>query len=230
MATKRVKKTTKAKAKASVRVNVNVNSKNRKVVRSRQHFPIPYPTALPPVRVEVHSSTPQQPIAIHQPPMMRDTTHPVGINITNHGTPQHLPTPKVQEVQAESEEPKTTGRFQGVKDYITNKADTFGDYAIGTGSAISAVGLPQVGGALATAGTALKAVPKANEIYESGKRIVSSARELIGSRAKEPEIQPNWDSMTKEKIREYISQNRGSMEGKSKHTKAQLVEYAKTLG
>ena len=79
MATKRVKKTTKAKAKASVRVNVNVNSKNRKVVRSRQHFPIPYPTALPPVRVEVHSSTPQQPIAIHQPPMMRDTHHPVGI-------------------------------------------------------------------------------------------------------------------------------------------------------
>ena len=73
------KKTTKAKAKASVRVNVNVNSKNRKVVRSRQHFPIPYPTALPPVRVEVHSSTPQQPIAIHQPPMMRDTHHPVGI-------------------------------------------------------------------------------------------------------------------------------------------------------
>ena len=228
MATKRVKKTTKAKAKASVRVNVNVNSKNRKVVRGRQ-FPVPYPTALPPVRVEVQSSAPQHPIVINQPPMMRDTTHPVGINITNHGTPQHHP-PKVQEVQAESAEPKTTGRFQGVKDYITNKADTIGDYAIGTGSAISAVGLPQVGGALATAGTALKAVPKANEIYESGKRIVSSARELIGSRSKEPEIQPNWDSMTKEKIREYISQNKGSMEGKSKHTKAQLVEYAKTLG
>ena len=226
MATKRVRKTT--KAKASVRVNVNVNSKNRKVVRGRQ-FPIPFPTALPPVRVEVQSSAPQHPVIIHQPPMMRDTTHPVGINITNHGTPQHHP-PKVQEVQAESEEPKTTGRFQGVKDYITNKADTFGDYAIGTGSAISAVGLPQVGGALATAGTALKAVPKANEIYESGKKFLSSARELIPSRTKEPEIQPNWDSMTKEKIREYISQNRGSMEGKSKHTKAQLVEYAKTLG
>ena len=150
MATKRVKKTT--KAKASVRVNVNVNSKNRKVVRGRQ-FPVPYPTVLPPVRVEVQSSAPQHPVIIHQPPMMRDTTQPVGINITNHGTPQHHPTPKVQEVQAESEEPKTTGRFQGVKDYITNKADTFGDYAIGTGSAISAVGLPQVGGALATAGS-----------------------------------------------------------------------------
>jgi hypothetical protein len=77
MATK--KKTTKAKAKASVRVNVNVNSKNRKVVKGRQHFPAPYPTALPSVRVEVHSSTPQLPIAIHQPPMMRDTIHSVGM-------------------------------------------------------------------------------------------------------------------------------------------------------
>jgi hypothetical protein len=223
MATKKTVKA-KAMAKASVRVNVNVNSKNRKVVRGRQ-FPVPYPTALPPVRVEVHTSAPQQPVIQHQPPMMRDTHHPVGINITNHGTPQHHP-PKVQEVQAESEEPKTTGRFQGVKDYITNKADTFGDYAIGTGSAISAVGLPQVGGALATAGSALKAVPKANEIYESGKKMVSSAREMIVGKS---EIQPDWNGMTRDEVRDTLKRM-GKYQGKSGLNKDDLVKYAKSLG
>ena len=225
MASRRVKKTT--KAKASVRVNVNVNSKNRRVIKGR--FPVPFPTALPAVRVEVQSSAPQHPIVIHQPPMMRDTTHPVGLTITNHAGGAHPPKIEQTLPQAESEETKTTGTFQGVKDYITKKADTAGDYAIGAGSALSVVA-PQLGGALATAGSALKAVPKANEIYESGKKIVSSARELIGGRSKEPEIQPDWSSMSKERIREYITKNGGDVKGRSRDRKDQLIEYAKTLG
>jgi len=159
--------------------------------------------------------------------MMRDTTHPVGITITNHGggtNPVKIEEPKIP--PPESEETKTTGRFQGVKDYITNKADTLGDYAIGTGTAISAVGLPQVGGALATAGTALKAVPKANEIYESGKRIVSSAREIMGGKS---EIQPDWEGMTRDEVRDSLKKM-GKYQGKSALNKEDLVKYAKSLG
>ena len=225
MATKRVKKV-KAKAKASVRVNVNVNSKNRKVVRGRQ-FPVPYPTALPPTRVEVQSSTPQQPIIIHQPPMMRDTTHPVGIHITNGQAP---PQPEPTHPKPQAEEAQSTGAFQGVKEYITKGADTLGNYAIGTGSAISAVGFPGAGGALATAGTALKAVPKATEIYESGKKLLSSAKELLPATKAEPEIQSDWKTMTKAQLRDYISKTGGDLTGKSKYTVAQLTEYAKSLG
>ena len=129
MATKKTTKA-KAKAKASVRVNVNVNSKNRKVVRGRQHFPVPYPTALPPVRVEVHSSTPQQPITIHQPPMMRDTHHPVGIKAeVGTQTPQVAeevhPLPlRVYTPSSSSASPTSSTRYSSASSHASSSRST----------------------------------------------------------------------------------------------------------
>ena len=214
MGTKKTVKA-KAKAKASVRVNVNVNSKNRKVVRGR--FPVPYPTALPPVRVEVQSSAPQQPIIIHQPSMMRDTTHPVGINITTHNGGGHTGgTPEITTTQVEP--PNTlqqTGRL------LRSGTQGLSTALQGAGAVASAVGAPLTGGLLAgagalaqRAGTAGRVAEQAGNAQQAGSQLVNAGRNLVqgarnlvsGETARQAveNVQNSFDAMTNSQLQEHL--------------------------
>lgn len=242
MATKRVKKTTKAKAKASVRVNVNVNSKNRKVVRGRQ-FPVPYPTALPPVRVEVQSSAPQHPVIIHQPLMMRDTTHPVGINITTHnGGASHTSggygSPEITTTQVEP--PNTlqqTGRL------LRSGTQGLGSALQGAGAVATAVGAPLTGGLLAGAGTLAQRAGTAGRVAEqagnaqqagsqlvnAGRNLVQGARNLVsGETARQAveNVQNSFDAMTNSQLQEHL-RGRG-VHFTTRTRRAELLRLAQT--
>ena len=233
------KKTVKAKAKASVRVNVNVNSRNRKVVRGpTRQFPVPYPTALPPVRVEVQSSAPQHPIIIHQPPMMRDTSHPVGINITTHNGGASHGTPEITTTQVEP--PNTlqqTGRL------LRSGTQGLGSALQGAGAVATAVGAPLTGGLLAgagalaqRAGTAGRVAEQAGNAQQAGSQLVDAGRNLIqgarnlvsGETARQAveNVQNSFDAMTNSRLQEHL-RGRG-VHFTTRTRRAELLRLAQT--
>lgn len=172
----RAKAKAKAKAKSSVRVNVNVNSKNRRVV-SRKPFMTPMPQYLPPVRVEVHSSTPQQPVVVHQPPMMRDTSHPVGINITNNHTTGHPE--RANETITTTERVAEPNNLQSSGRLLRTAGQTAQRTLQGVGAVAGMAGFPATGAVLTGAGSLARAASTAGQAAETAGNIQQSGSQLL---------------------------------------------------